>query len=53
MHCNTVGLFPPLKLLIKLTHTHLRPHVNTTCLSPAHTLLYFEVQLSPYRVIVF
>lgn len=42
-----------LRLLIKLIHIHPSPHVNTTCLSPAHTLFYFEMQMSAYRVVVF
>lgn len=42
-----------LKLLRKHIHIHLRPHVSTTCPSPAHTLFYFEMQLSPYGVVVF
>lgn len=48
-----MGLFSPLKLLIKLIHIHLSPHVNTTCLSPAHALFYFEMQMSANRVVVF
>lgn len=42
-----------LKLLRKRIHIHLHPHVSTTCPSPAHTLFYFEMQLSPYGVVVF
>lgn len=42
-----------LQIAYKCAQIHLSPHVNTTCLSPTHTLFHFETQMSALGLLYF